>query len=178
MPKPQYGWEHQKIRAKWAPVVARGEGWCAEVVCLKASRHIEPGEPWHLAHTPDCTDYLGPAHAECNTSEGATRGNRLRGITPQKPKWKKGQHDCPVCGTQVKWEDSRTCSRRCASELAKLNRSRRTECKRGHSLADAYVYPNGAQECRTCKREAKDAWRRAHPDAVRTHQAKWRAASA
>ena len=78
----KYGHAHRKARAKWAPVVARGEAQCSELVCLKVSRHIDPDEEWHLAHTADGLDYLGPAHAECNTSEGAIRGNRMRGITP------------------------------------------------------------------------------------------------
>jgi len=33
----------------------------------------------HLAHTPDRTGYEGLQHAHCNTSEGASRGNRMRG---------------------------------------------------------------------------------------------------
>lgn len=74
----RYGYAHRKARAKWAEVVARGEAQCCEIVCLKESRHIDPAEPWHLAHTPDGDAYLGPAHAVCNTSEGATRGNRTR----------------------------------------------------------------------------------------------------
>ena len=32
----------------------------------------------HLAHTPDRTGYEGLQHASCNTSEGASRGNRMR----------------------------------------------------------------------------------------------------
>ena len=74
----KYGSAHRRLRAKWAPVVARGEAQCSELVCVKASRHIDPDEPWHLAHTADGLDYLGPAHAECNTSEGAIRGNQGR----------------------------------------------------------------------------------------------------
>jgi len=34
----------------------------------------------HLAHTPDRTGYEGLQHAHCNTSEGAARGNRARGV--------------------------------------------------------------------------------------------------
>ena len=74
----KYGHAHRKARAKWAEVVARGEAECCEIVCLKPSRHIDPDEEWHLAHTADGLDYLGPAHAECNTSEGAIRGNQGR----------------------------------------------------------------------------------------------------
>jgi len=73
----KYGSAHRHLRAKWAAVVARGEAQCSELVCVKASRHINPDEEWHLAHTADGSDYLGPAHAVCNTSEGAIRGVRL-----------------------------------------------------------------------------------------------------
>ena len=74
----RYGSAHRRLRAKWAAVVARGEAQCSELVCVKASRHINPDEEWHLAHTADGSDYLGPAHAVCNTSEGAIRGNQGR----------------------------------------------------------------------------------------------------
>lgn len=74
----KYGSAHRRLRAKWAVVVARGEAQCSELVCVKATRHIAPDEEWHLAHTADGSDYLGPAHAECNTSEGAIRGNQGR----------------------------------------------------------------------------------------------------
>ena len=33
----------------------------------------------HLGHTADRTAYTGLEHAHCNLSEGATRGNRMRG---------------------------------------------------------------------------------------------------
>ena len=77
----RYGHAHRRARAKWADLVAQGGVECCELVCLKSSRLINPDEPWHLAHTPDGDAYLGPAHAECNTSEGARRGNRTR-ISP------------------------------------------------------------------------------------------------
>lgn len=80
MASPKYRHAHQKARAEWAPVVAAGDGWCSEVICLKESRHIDPDEEWHLAHTPDATAYLGPAHALCNLSE-AGRHSKGR-ITP------------------------------------------------------------------------------------------------
>ena len=84
----KYGWKHRKARAEWAEAVARGQGWCSETICLKGSRYIDPSEPWHLAHTPDGSAYLGPAHAECNTSEGATRGNAQRVTPSQSPVFK------------------------------------------------------------------------------------------
>jgi len=42
------------------------------------TRWIQPGTPWDLAHGPTRDTYLGPAHAACNRSEGATRGNLTR----------------------------------------------------------------------------------------------------
>lgn len=175
MAKPQYGWRHQQARAKWAPIVERGEAHCCETVCLKASRHIGAAEPWDLAHTPDGGDYLGPAHEACNRSEGAIRGNRGR-VRDDKGKWierrELGSRACPACGAPIKWASAHTCSRECAS---KIREASRLECKRGHSMADAYTYPSGHRECRTCKREAKAAWQKAHRESARAHHAKWEA---
>lgn len=74
-----YGTQHQRERKRWAPVVARGDAYCTETLCLierdGGSRWIEPGAAWDLAHTPDRLAYLGPAHSRCNRSEGAERGN-------------------------------------------------------------------------------------------------------
>jgi hypothetical protein len=95
--KPKYAnRRHKGMRAKLAPVVAAGRAMCAEVVCLECmvhgrcrdvgceGRRITPGTPWHLAHTDDGLAYKGPAHERCNTSEGATRGNAMRKVTPRR----------------------------------------------------------------------------------------------
>jgi hypothetical protein len=66
-----YGWEHQKVRASWAPIVNAGDAWCSEPVCLMRDRWIRPGSPWDLAHDRDTGGYRGPAHARCNRSEGS-----------------------------------------------------------------------------------------------------------
>jgi hypothetical protein len=79
-----YGSRHQAERARWQPVIDRGEGWCAEIICVKASRRIAPGEPWDLAHAPDRSGYLGPAHQECNRAEAGRRGNRKRWSPPRR----------------------------------------------------------------------------------------------
>jgi hypothetical protein len=69
---------HRNLRAQYRCVVERGDGWCTEVICLNPhGRWIPPGTPWDLAHDIDGS-YLGPAHARCNRSEGARRGNRRR----------------------------------------------------------------------------------------------------
>lgn len=77
-----YDSKHKAERARWAPVVAAGQAYCTEPVCLEQrdghSRWIAPTEPWHLAHGDGQSGYRGPAHPRCNSSEGATRGNRGR----------------------------------------------------------------------------------------------------
>jgi hypothetical protein len=77
-----YGSPHQRARKRWAPVVAAGNARCAEPVCLRSSRWIKPGEAWDLAHGDTRTQYRGPAHPDCNRSEGSRRrwaGSRREG---------------------------------------------------------------------------------------------------
>jgi hypothetical protein len=74
--------EHKAERAKWKTIVDAGEAQCAETRCLMATRWIAPGAAWDVAHDPSGTRYIGPAHARCNRSEGANRGNRARGGGP------------------------------------------------------------------------------------------------
>jgi hypothetical protein len=86
-----YGTPHQRVRARWEPVVAAGRGWCAELICLMPTRWIRPGTPWHLAHAPDGS-YRGPAHQRCNIAERNRRcGNRPRRWRTRKaqppPRW-------------------------------------------------------------------------------------------
>jgi len=61
-----YGSAHQKLRARWAPLVATGG-----VRCALCGKRIRPGSHWHLSHAdrPDAHRlglYSGPAHAACN----------------------------------------------------------------------------------------------------------------
>lgn len=83
MSKPKYAnRRHKGLRAKLAPIVASGRALCAEIVCLEErdgrSRRILPGTPWDVAHSDDGLTYKGPAHARCNRSDGARRGNAKR----------------------------------------------------------------------------------------------------
>ena len=52
---------------------------CAEIVCLKPSRRIEPGAPWDLAHTEDRSGCAALAHASCNANEASRRGGATAG---------------------------------------------------------------------------------------------------
>jgi hypothetical protein len=78
MPKPAsttdrgYGWQHQKIRKQWAPLVAAGG-----VTCWRCGRPIEPGQAWDLGHDDhDRTVYRGPEHRAPNRLAGARKGGR------------------------------------------------------------------------------------------------------
>ena len=70
--------EHKNQRRHWARIIAQGEGYCAEPICLMEERWIEPGTPWHVCHDPTGTHYIGPGHQRCNTTEAATRQNNER----------------------------------------------------------------------------------------------------
>jgi hypothetical protein len=53
---------HQKMRRKYASLVASGCAWCA-----RCGEPIEPGEPWDLCHDDyDRSKYMGPERARCN----------------------------------------------------------------------------------------------------------------
>lgn len=85
-----YGPAHRRERAKYQPLIDSGQGWCTETRCLHRTRWIPPGTPWDLAHTPDRTAYLGPAHPHCNRSDGQKRGQqakRTRGKFRQSRHW-------------------------------------------------------------------------------------------
>jgi hypothetical protein len=89
MAKPKYGYAHQQVREAWRTVVADGEAYCAEPVCLMTSRWIPPEwaptQLWHVCHDPTGTEVIGVGHRRCNTSEGAKRGNRMRSQRPAAP---------------------------------------------------------------------------------------------
>jgi hypothetical protein len=69
-----YGWVHQQVRARWAPLVARGE-----VVCARCGRAIALGTPWDMGHSDfDRSVYSGPEHRRCNRSAGARKATALR----------------------------------------------------------------------------------------------------
>jgi hypothetical protein len=62
-----YGTAHQVERRRWTARIAAGE----PVECARCHAPITAGMLWHLDHTDDRTDYLGPSHDDCNS--GARR---------------------------------------------------------------------------------------------------------
>lgn len=91
--KPRYRHAHQQERKRWAPVVAAGDAYCAEPVCLMKSRWIPPNwattQLWHLCHDPSGTIVIGVGHRKCNLSEAAKRGNKMRSRKAKPPPTKK-----------------------------------------------------------------------------------------
>lgn len=65
-----YGWRHQQLRARYAPLVAAGQ-----IACARCGKLIPPGTPWDLGHRDDSgkREYSGPEHRACNR---ATAGRR------------------------------------------------------------------------------------------------------
>ena len=65
--RPVYGPAHQRLRAKWQGIINRKPTYCAQCQTLLI------GRAWHLGHTDDRTDYVGPLCVPCNTRDGARR---------------------------------------------------------------------------------------------------------
>lgn len=68
-----YGFEHVKLRRRWAVRVATGA-----VACSRCGRLISASAAWHLDHRDDRNGYLGPAHRRCNLVAAARKTNRIR----------------------------------------------------------------------------------------------------
>ncbi len=73
-----YGSAHQKLRARWAKQVERGE-----VACARCRKLIAPGTPWDLDHSDDRSDYRGPSHRRCNRATATHKAARRRRLTVQ-----------------------------------------------------------------------------------------------
>jgi len=64
-----YGSSHQKLRRRWAAVIARGG-----VTCWRCRLPILPGMAWDLGHDDlDRRIYRGPEHRYCNRAAGALK---------------------------------------------------------------------------------------------------------
>jgi hypothetical protein len=70
----KYGGAHKRL-------VATTKNQAYGTVCVRCGRVMLPGQDIHLDHADGGgpADYRGWAHAHCNTSAGASKGNRMRG---------------------------------------------------------------------------------------------------
>jgi hypothetical protein len=100
-----YGKAHRDERARWKPIVERGEAFC----CL-CGLWIDPSKTWHLDHNEDRTGYRGVAHPSCNVRDGAIRG--AKSSNRARPKLQK---ICPTCIRPFAtiYPRQRYCSREC-----------------------------------------------------------------
>ena len=81
--------EHKTERKRWAAQM-QTVGWlvCHQPICVKPTRTIMAGEPWHLGHDDTGTRFIGPTHAECNVRDAATRARqRQLKAAPIKSRW-------------------------------------------------------------------------------------------
>lgn len=78
MPKPgsttqrDYGAQHQRLRKALLHTAVGSP-------CTRCTEPITSTRDAHLDHNDDRNGYAGWAHARCNLSAGATKGNRDRG---------------------------------------------------------------------------------------------------
>ena len=67
-----YGAGHRALRAAWQARIDAGE----DVRCADGCGARIVGTDWHLGHTEDRSDYLGPQTVGCNTADGGRRAHR------------------------------------------------------------------------------------------------------
>ena len=82
----RYGPHHEAGRAWWAGRIQSHGDLCSEPLCVRPSRRIDHGEPFHLSHDHELGgvhDYLGPSHPECNEAEAIRRGVRWEGLSEE-----------------------------------------------------------------------------------------------
>jgi len=86
-----YGWDHQQLRAQWAPLVATGQIICRRAPygeCRARNPYIRPDEPWDLGD-PDETVPApkAPEHRGCNRSTGLTNRRQARNQQTKRRRW-------------------------------------------------------------------------------------------
>lgn len=156
--RPVYGYNHQEMRARLAPIVEMG-GW----ICTRYEHpqfpdcpgEILPGDPWDLGHDDrNVTRWSGPEHQACNRKAGALKAAaqlelnveaaRIRILTHSMPKPAKPRRlipvpepmppaECVQCGSTFtpKFRANITCSKRCSTEYNKVRVRNRYRAKVG-----------------------------------------------
>ncbi len=82
-----YGWQHQKLRAQYLPMVQAGKA-----ICWRCGERISPAMQWDLGHDDnDRTKYRGPEHAlakDCKAGGNrATSGRNRKGHADHSRDW-------------------------------------------------------------------------------------------
>jgi hypothetical protein len=116
---PEYGYQHQKLRAQYAVVVDAGDGYC-----WRCATHITPGQAWHLGHDDDDrTVYRGIECVPCNLSAAGRKRQQMQPKPGLRAPIVRRQRSCPICGTGFKasYREQTTCSRACGVELRRRN---------------------------------------------------------
>lgn len=67
-----YGAAHDRLRATLATHLAAGH----TIPCARCGAPIGHGDDWHLDHTDDRADWLGPSCALCNLSAAGKAAHR------------------------------------------------------------------------------------------------------
>lgn len=126
-----YGRAHQLERER------RLTRWHPGDPCARCGQPMwGPADRIHLGHTEDRTGYTGLEHSDCNTREGARRGNQNRGFKPAAAgsnvrcktcgqPYSRAARACEMCGTHYhpSYGEQRTCGRKCGSELQRRNKA-------------------------------------------------------
>lgn len=69
----RYGTEHKRLRAQWKVKVDAGE-----ICCWRCGEWIPPRSRWHLGHSDDGSQYMGPEHWRCNVRAASREAHRRR----------------------------------------------------------------------------------------------------
>lgn len=79
-----YGAAHQRLRRRWADLVAAGG-----VQCARCGDPIGPRQQWDLGHVDGSgkREYQGPEHRACNRSAGAAAREAADPAPGQYTRW-------------------------------------------------------------------------------------------
>jgi hypothetical protein len=75
-----YGSSFQRERKMWAKRIADGR-----INCARCGKPITPDVAWHLDHSDDRTETIGPSCARCNSSAGGRAAHGLPPLTDPAP---------------------------------------------------------------------------------------------
>ncbi|MBC7939097.1 MAG: hypothetical protein H7Z19_04915, partial [Chitinophagaceae bacterium] len=72
-----YAGTYRTTKRRWTERITAEGG----ALCYRCGEWIGAGEPWDLGHDDATGQVRGPEHSKCNRSDGARKGNMMRGRT-------------------------------------------------------------------------------------------------